>query len=52
MLDTILNFLTYALIAFQIAGIIGGVIVFILAATWMQEADKRKEGHDEQKAGA
>lgn len=48
MLDTILNFLTYALITIQIVGIIGGVIFFALAAEHIQANEKKGDGHEQQ----
>lgn len=48
MVDMILNFLTYALITIQIAGIIGGVIFFVLAAEYMQANEKKGDGHERQ----
>ena len=41
----ILNFLTNLVIFFLCAGIAGGVIVFFLAATWMQVHDERSASH-------
>ncbi len=40
MFDLILNFLTYIVIFFLCAGIVFGVIVFCLAATWMQVQER------------
>lgn len=40
MFDMILNILTGMLVFFLVAGIIGGVIVFCLAATWMQVQER------------
>lgn len=40
MFDLILNFLTYIVIFFLCAGIIFGVIVFCMAATWMQVQER------------
>lgn len=40
MFDPILNFLTYILILFLCVGIAFGVIVFCLAATWMQVQER------------
>lgn len=51
MWDLFLDILTYLLIATQITGIIFGVIIFALAATWMQVNDQKGDGH-EQQAGA
>ena len=46
MFDMILNFLTYALLAFLATGIVVGVIAFVLLATWMQVNDQKEEGHE------
>lgn len=46
MLDLILNFLTWAVIAFEITGIVVGVIVFVLAATWMQVNEQKEKDHE------
>ena len=40
MFDLILDFLTWAVVFFLGAGIVGGVIVFCLAATWMQVQER------------
>lgn len=40
MFDMILNFLTNLVIFFLCAGIVGGVIVFCMAATWMQVQER------------
>ena len=40
MIDLILNFLTNLLILFLCGGIAFGVIVFCLAATWMQVQER------------
>ncbi len=40
MFDVILNFLTNLVIFFLCAGIAFGVIVFCLAATWMQVQER------------
>lgn len=45
MFDLILNFLTYCVIFFLCSGVIGGTIVFFLAATWMQVHDERSASH-------
>lgn len=45
----ILDVLTYTLIAILTAGIIGGSVLFFLAATWMQVFDGKESEH-EQKA--
>lgn len=47
MFDMILNILTGMLVFFLVAGIIGGVIVFCLAATWMQVNDGKEALHEE-----
>lgn len=51
MIDMILNFLTYALVLFLIACAVFGVIVFVLAVTWIQSTEERKPAY-EQKASA
>lgn len=49
MINLILNALTYALLFFQIACVIFGVAVFILAVIWIQATEGRERNH-EQKA--
>ena len=44
MFDLITKFLTYVWIFFLSAGAIGGVVVFCLAATWMQ-VNEGSAGH-------
>lgn len=45
MFDLIINFLTWIVIFFLCSGIVGGVVVFFFAATWMQVHDERSASH-------
>lgn len=45
MFNLILNILTNIVIFFLCAGIVGGVIVFCMAATWMQVQERTGASH-------
>ncbi len=51
MLDRIIDFLTWCLLASEIIALIGGVLYFVFAISWMQICEE-EEKENEQKAGA
>lgn len=45
MMNFILDLMTWALVFFLTSGIVFGVVVFAMAATWMQVQDGKEDAH-------